>query len=301
MAFDKKLIFCQMLILRHLPAFAVLFLIISCEKSNQSPAINQQKYLPVSVYTINNTNKDTVNALETMHIGYNSSNQIVTLQFYSADSVARREFFNVRYTNGRMSSIESLGSLRFDFLYNNSGLLQEARYPVLKDVYINSHYLFDNTGRVILKIDSSVAPTSVREDSLIYSYTDTTVRMRRYINWLTPAALIPSITGETQPTTWTFNKLIRSPFDDLEIDGMLFPSRVMLGASYYLTYNKVGMFRKFKYETLQGVVQITRDFEVISTLPGTDLPELVRVVTDNTGWSGGITTTYHYFLYKAVP
>jgi hypothetical protein len=286
-----------MLNLKYLPVFAAVFLVASCEKSNQSSVTNQQKYLPVSLYTINNSDKDTVNAWEAMQIRYNNSNQIISLQYYGTDPSASKEFFNVNYTNGRMSSIESANT-RWDITYRNSGLIEEARYRMRIDAYLNCYYLFDAAGRVIVKIDSVVTPTTGREDSLIYSYTDTTVRMRRYVNY-TGNVLIP-IKGETQPTTWSFNKLIRSPFDDLEIDGMLFPPRVMLDASYYLVYNKMGMFRSYKYVTLQGVVQKTIDFEVISYLPDTNLPEVVRIVIDDTGWGGGITTRYHYFVYKPI-
>ena len=268
--------------------FVVLFF-AACSPDQVEPT-PEPTLVPYAIYRLDNADYDTSFPQNITRYTYSSEGLVSTLIFRSNDPNVFDRNSKIEYDQkGELASVSSIDNerLRTDFVY------QDGKVKLASSNFSSSGFLFDGANRMQVRIDSS-GPRggALRADSLLYSYTDSGITIRRIIHYL-----LDNVMGEAQPNYLVFDKTYRNPFENVKSDLQCFPFYILSLTDYLRYNNHVGFLGKFKMVNKSGREDISLQNTVMKVKQGTNYPELIKV---NYVYFGVPSEYYLYILYREL-
>lgn len=270
------------------PLFFVLFF-AACSPDQVEPT-PEPTLVPYAIYRLDNADYDTSFPQSITDYTYSSDGLVSTIIFRSNDPNVFNRNHKIEYDqNGELASVFSIDNekLRTDFIY------QDGKVKLASSNFSSSGFLFDGANRVQVRIDSSgPRDRALRADSLLYSYTDSGITVRRIIHFL-----LDGVKGEAQPNYLLFNRTYANPFENVKSDLQCFPFYILSLTDYLRYSSHVGFLGKFKMVNKSGREDISLENSVIKVKQGTNYPELIKV---NYVYFGVPKEYYLYILYREL-
>jgi hypothetical protein len=272
---------------KHLISSLFIAVLFTACSTDQVEPIAEPVLVPYAIYQLDNPDFDTSAPQIVRSYTYNLQGQIseLRLRVYGLNTYDRTSYFNYDQ-NGKVIFLtqDGIENRRHNFLYEG-GQVKYAQSP-----YGRSEFLYDGANRLRVRIDTTGSVVNpVRADSLLYSYTDSGITIRRIIRYLSYGT-----EGEAQPNYFFFDKSIKNPFENVKSDlSCLHFSLVDFTSN--LRFKQNGFVSKFKMVYKTGRIDINMDNTVVKYKQGSNYPELIKVNHLNFGNS---SEYYLYILYR---
>lgn len=278
---------------KHLFIF-ILFLVsmVSCAPDQVDPE-PAPKYIPYAIYELAGASFDTLAPRRVVEYQYSNG---------SLTAMRKRNYRGNPFDNYYQFSYDQTGNL---VSLSLNGELSKYIYTYVagKPKYgnasgRNSEFFYDGAGNLSLRIDSSGPRTSHwRADSLMFTYSDSTVRAIRVIT-----ITAPPVVGSAEESMVYFNKASRNPFDQLQTRVDFLPQEIVNTFADYMQFSKRGMIREFQARRSTNELYISTEYEVLEKKAGTNYPSLVKV-THRLYPSIDVDPTdvyFHHILYREL-
>jgi hypothetical protein len=280
-----------------IPSLVAVILFAACTRDQIDPA-PEPRLIPYAIYELKTATFDTSAPISVFEFWYDTQQRLTGYKRRLIEPNNVNHYFTYQYESNGNLSFEVLNGIdwsKVNYTYVNG----QPKYATSN--YRRSEFFFNPTGQLTARIDSNVTSSEFfRADSLLYSYTDSLIKVRRIITLR--STLFDPVTGEAQYNLIFLNKAYNNPFDQLGKEVSTLPTST-IGFSDQILYAKQGMASEFQMLKLDGRIDYSRKFEVLATRANTRYPTLFRISQRTFSSFGGIDTTrvsYQHILYREL-
>ena len=280
-----------------IPSIVAVFLFAACTSDQIEPA-SETRLIPYAIYELRTATFDTTAPISVFEFWYDGQQKLTGYKRRLINPNNLTHHFMYQYEPGGNLSFEVLNGIdrtKVNYTYLNG----KPKYAVSD--YRRSEFFFNAAGQLAARIDSNVtSPEFFRADSLLYSYTDSLIKVRRIITLR--STLFEQVTGEAQYNLISLSKSYNNPFDQLGQEVKILPVST-IGISDQILYAKQGLVSEYQMVKLDGRVDYSLKCEVLATSASTRYPSLLKISQRSFPSFGGVDTTrvsYHHVLYREL-
>lgn len=270
---------------RLLTLVYLVSILASCTKDPMD-TLQGPRYVPKAIYFLDNPSMDTSNPTRVHEYTYDGEGYITSFRFRNYFPGNPDRSFQVLYNSSRgISAVADPPGTVFNYTY------EDGRVRAIRTSNTSSHFAYDTGGRLTVRVDTFGVGSYLRSDSLLYSYTDTSLKIRRIIE------IAGCCKNEAQSNFFSFDKSVNNPFMQVAGEGQFYDN-IIVPFTDQLRFSRSGFLKRFRMVRLTGEVDSDQQREVMSFKPGTRFPEAIRVSNLTSGTS---KLEYLFIVYQRLP